>query len=420
MLPRAFRLSLIDPVAADATALEIPSRRMWPIGLMFGAMFAIFAGVEWFTISQLFDHSVRDIFDLMFFLFQAFWVLGWSVGVVILGALTTLLCFYQESARLQDGRLMYVPHLGPLHVIMEYDLDKVSNLRVVEVGDKGRVTFDYNKLTSTLGDTMARSEAASLVDTIRRAAAGTSRIAPRWEPDVEPVPAARPPESVERPKSEVPVDEPADLAPPSLTSLSGLALVGANLLPLAGVLFFGWNLSNVLVLYWAESAVIGFYTALKMIVVGRWMAIVAVPFFVGHFGGFMAGHFLLIYGMFVRGIGAAGKAPGVWPALYDIFVPLWTSLFGLVVSHGVSFYSNFLQRREYASQTIEGLMKAPYNRIVIMQLTLIFGGWIVLLLRNPVPALAVLILLKTAADFLGHAREHGPRTYFAPGTSGSR
>src|ERR1051325_8820477 len=99
MLPRGLRFSLIDPVPAWATVLEMPSRRMWPIGLIFGAMFVLFAGVEWFTISQLFHHTVRDVFDLMFFLFQAFWVLGWSVGVVILGAITTLLFFYRESAR---------------------------------------------------------------------------------------------------------------------------------------------------------------------------------------------------------------------------------------------------------------------------------------------------------------------------------
>ena len=52
-------------------------------------------------------------------------------------------------------------------------------------------------------------------------------------------------------------------------SLSGLALIGANLVPLAGVLFLGWDLASVIVLFWAESAVIGFYTALKMAIVGK-------------------------------------------------------------------------------------------------------------------------------------------------------
>src|SRR5947207_8973953 len=98
-------------------------------------------------------------------------------------------------------------------------------------------------------------------------------------------------------------------------SPSGLALIAANLVPLGGVLFFGWDLASVIILYWAESAVIGFYTALKIAVVGKFAALFAVPFFVGHFGGFMALHFLLIYNFFVRGLSPAAAEPGVRAAL---------------------------------------------------------------------------------------------------------
>lgn len=55
---------------------------------------------------------------------------------------------------------------------------------------------------------------------------------------------------------------------------------------------------------------------------------------------------------------------------------------------------------------MNALMVAPYNRIVVMQLALIFGGWIVMLLKSPVPALALLILFKTALDFTAHRKEH--------------
>ena len=197
-----------------------------------------------------------------------------------------------------------------------------------------------------------------------------------------------------------------DTVAPPLWSLSGLALIGANLIPLAGVVLFGWDLASVLVLFWAESGVIGFYTALKMAVVGKLAAVVAVPFFIGHFGGFMAGHFLLLYSFFIRGPAAAGPEPGVRAALLAIFVPLWTSIAGLAISHGVSFVENFLTRREYAGATMKGLMTAPYSRITVMQLTLIFGGWVILLLGSPVPALALLVVLKTAVDFSAHNAEH--------------
>jgi len=41
-----------------------------------------------------------------------------------------------------------------------------------------------------------------------------------------------------------------------------------------------------------------------------------------------------------------------------------------------------------------------------MQLTVIFGGWVVLLLKNPVPALALLVVLKIGADLMSHKKEH--------------
>jgi hypothetical protein len=40
-LPGRIRLRLGDDAAAGATPLEFPARRLWPVGLIFGVMFAI-------------------------------------------------------------------------------------------------------------------------------------------------------------------------------------------------------------------------------------------------------------------------------------------------------------------------------------------------------------------------------------------
>ena len=227
----------------------------------------------------------------------------------------------------------------------------MRNVRLDNVGSEDRVwiRFDYGEGTTGLGEIMPRADAEPLLRTIQSAAAaagsvaetaataataGPGREAPR------PAPAAEVPKAPERP-------------PPSLTSPSGLALIAANLLPLAGVLVFGWDLATVMVLFWAESAVIGFYTVLKIAIVGKFLAVFYALFFVGHFGGFMAGHFLFIYGLFVRGLDAAGPEPGVREARLGIFVPIWPSLAALFISHGISFVSNFLGRREYASATMK-------------------------------------------------------------------
>ena len=193
--------------------------------------------------------------------------------------------------------------------------------------------------------------------------------------------------------------------PLPLSSESAIALVVANAAPLVGVLFFGWDLGNVMVLYWVESGVIAFYTVLKIAIVGKLAALVAAPFFTGHFGGFMTGHFLLIYALFLRE-SSAGWAPGAGEALYAIFVPIWASIAALFISHGVSFYTNFIGQREYEGASVSGLMTAPYNRVMVMHLTLILGGWVILLIGMPAGALVLLLVLKTAVDLRAHRGEH--------------
>jgi hypothetical protein len=394
------RFTLSD-VPAVGTPLEVPQQSMRVATAILALTFVIFAGVEWVAIRQFWGHSIRDVFDLTFALFEGFWVLGWTVGVVILGALTVLMFFFGESTHVDDAKLVYVPRLGPLKIVIERDLVQMRNLRLENdrSGNAVRIRFDDDEGTHGLGEAMPRSEGERLVGIIDRArvAAGALPFPVRARAPV-PAPDARPDGAA----------PPVDLhgAGGSMSSLSVVALVAANLVPLGGVLFFGWDLATVMILYWAESAVIGFYTALKIAVVGKFGALFAVPFFVGHFGGFMALHFLFIYSFFVRGVSATGPAPAVRDALTAVFVPLWPSLAALFVSHGISFFSNFIRRREYVGATVSGLMTAPYNRIAIMQITIILGGWLILLLNSPVAALVVLVLIKTGVDLSAHRKEH--------------
>src|SRR6266436_610046 len=124
--PERTRFALRDD-AAGATPLELPR----PIaGILVAGMFAIFAGVLVFQIARLDLHAARSVSALMGLLFQIFWILGWSVGVMVLGALTVLLWFYRESVRLAGGRLIAESRIGPLRMIAEYDLARVRNLRI--------------------------------------------------------------------------------------------------------------------------------------------------------------------------------------------------------------------------------------------------------------------------------------------------
>ena len=394
--PERFHVSLRDETGG--TPLALPSRRIWPVGILFGVMFLIFAGIAWSQIGSMRGHRVDSVFDLVFVLFQGFWVLGWSVGVFVLGALAVLFFFYGESARLREGYLIQTPRLGPLRISVAYNVAGIRRLRLESAaGDRGdlvRIRFDYGDGSAGLGDAMPRPEAEKLIALIQEA---TSRA-----PNVEVEKIVTPPV----PKPSAPPSPGPVAVPPPLTSLSALSLIGANLIPLAGVRFLKWDLGEVMVLFWAESAVIGFWNVIKLAIVGKWAALLAAPFFVGHFGGFMTGHFLFIYYLFVRGIDAAGPDPGVRAALLDLFIPLWPALAALFISHGVSFFTNYLGQREYLGTDLKTQMSEPYKRIMVMHMTIIMGGFLTMLLRTPEAAVLVLIVLKTAADLRAHRGEH--------------
>ena len=66
---------------------------------------------------------------------------------------------------------------------------------------------------------------------------------------------------------------------------SVLALIAANVVPLLGVLWFGWEVFPLLLLFWFENLIIGAFNVLKMILAApdsgkRWAAkLFLVPFF---------------------------------------------------------------------------------------------------------------------------------------------
>jgi Na+(H+)/acetate symporter ActP len=55
-------------------------------------------------------------------------------------------------------------------------------------------------------------------------------------------------------------------------------------------------------------------------------------------------------------------------------------------------------------------MGEPYGRIMLMHLTIIFGGWIAMAFDNVLPALMLLIGLKIAVDVSAHLKQHKPKS----------
>ncbi|MBI2446017.1 hypothetical protein HYV43_06530 [Candidatus Micrarchaeota archaeon] len=195
----------------------------------------------------------------------------------------------------------------------------------------------------------------------------------------------------------------------ALTQPSVIVLLLSNAVPLVGVLFFGWDQALLLLLYWLESAVIGVFSLLKLWGVGgapakplfdsghlKWLGqfavvvvkLLATVFFTFHFGIFMLVHFFFI-------LAFLPEAPN-WGELY---VNLGVGLAGMIVSHGLSYKWNYVDKKEYSRVGGGDLMGGPYARIFVMQLAIILGFMLSL------PAV-ILVLGKTVLDLNAHVMEH--------------
>ena len=50
-------------------------------------------------------------------------------------------------------------------------------------------------------------------------------------------------------------------------SFSIIALMTANLVPLIGVVFLGWDAASIVLLYWIENLIVGIFNVLRMFLV---------------------------------------------------------------------------------------------------------------------------------------------------------
>jgi hypothetical protein len=219
-------------------------------------------------------------------------------------------------------------------------------------------------------------------------------------------------------------------------------LVVFNLVPLAGVLWLGWDLLLILALYWVENGVVGVINILKILRAEgtapsslRWtlngrpissfnsMNRVAVAgFFAMHYGLFWIVHGVFVFTLIPAIASDASLGPnGTIPAPLtgpnvDLGV-LALGAIGLGISHAVSFWTNYLGRGEYKTLSPAQVMTQPYGRLVIMHLTILLGAVVSIFLGTPVGSLLVLIVGKTALDLAFHLRQHQPTEVVRVGTS---
>ncbi|MCM2266279.1 MAG: DUF6498-containing protein [Elusimicrobiales bacterium] len=178
--------------------------------------------------------------------------------------------------------------------------------------------------------------------------------------------------------------------------VSILGLVAANLVPLVMVLLGRWGVAEVLVLYWAETGVVGLFTILRVLFAGAPMPYhkpvtfqqlktapshKTLPLFLADWGligklllsfffslpyflfMFLQGCALYLFLEFVAGYG--------WP----VQAVKWGVL-GLVMGHGVGFVKGYLLSGEFRRTFPEHCVEAPFHRLAILQTVLGCAGWV--------------------------------------------
>lgn len=193
--------------------------------------------------------------------------------------------------------------------------------------------------------------------------------------------------------------------------LSAIALILANLVPMAGVLLFDWRVFDVLMLYWVENVIIGVVNVMRMAVCRDDRKWFLIPFFMVHYGLFCFGHLVAVTGLFSDSVDSLQYFYGV-PAGEWGRAPLWIAITTIAASHLFSFFSNFIGAGEYRRTTANELMQRPYGRIVVLHVAIIIGAVLIQWLGSPVGMLLVLVVAKIALDLQLHLSE---RDRFARG-----
>ncbi|MEX2578980.1 MAG: DUF6498-containing protein [Verrucomicrobiales bacterium] len=191
--------------------------------------------------------------------------------------------------------------------------------------------------------------------------------------------------------------------------VSGACLVLANALPLAGTLFWEWRVLDLAALYWAENLVIGAYAILRIAAVdpgtgqfaGTAAKLAVIPFFVLHYG-----MFCLVHGFILFAVLGEGRLSGIATAGTLLGGNLGWALVALTVSHGVSFFWNYLGKNENRDTTMAKQMREPYPRLAVLHIAILLGAFAIQAAGQPLALLVVLVVGKTAVDLKLHVQSH--------------
>jgi len=188
-------------------------------------------------------------------------------------------------------------------------------------------------------------------------------------------------------------------------------LILSNLIPIAGIMLWGWDAFVLLCLYWLETAIIGFWVMVRYILLSpppgsltmrsAFVAMAACGFFIVHAGIFMTVHMSFLWAVFAGRWASRIHSPTDFIRLIVIGEALWIPLATSFVGQGAMTLFDLIRRfilHWPVTIDIASLVSGFYKRIVLMHVAILLGAFAVTRIGASGP-LVVLVLLKTALEF---------------------
>ncbi len=189
--------------------------------------------------------------------------------------------------------------------------------------------------------------------------------------------------------------------------------IGSNLIPVFGIIFFGWHALPLLIFYWIENVIIGVLNIFKIVLSGVTKPMpepvigpVLAAFFTFHYGMFCFVHGVFIFALFSLGDSIhSGVEPTRGPfqliarvlSVVDDAQLFWGVL-ALVGVRVAEFAVSWVGSRQWLVSEPKTQMFEPYGRAIVLHLTMFIATMPVIALGQPLLVVLVLALLKTALE----------------------
>lgn len=203
--------------------------------------------------------------------------------------------------------------------------------------------------------------------------------------------------------------------------ITAVSLIVTNIFLMIMAISLDWKTYDQVMVFWCENLVVGFYTAFKIPfcrpvdadkldhypVPRRYIKIVIIPFFLLHFLMFCALHLVLIHMLFYHEVESYAEAHKAFSFPEINRTALFIAFIALMVNHGISYFVNFISKKEYLKFKMDEMMFIPYKRLILGHfVVLVFGLILSVLWPDSATLVALFFTAKIWIDIKRHQAEH--------------